>query len=354
MITAARITIPLMPIMINNMNKLKKTKIPMLSKWTTFLVVALFILPGCGGGGSRSVNVTPLTGTSFLDEASSANAAVAIARVAEAIPRAGSVTQSSNTINGITTDQVEVTAQHGATGNNYSVQNGSKWSISTADGNPVSISVPNFDGQELHKRVNGGTLYVNIYSDIEPGTVSTPDTDYLAGGVGLFVPDDETSVDDFVFVAFGDGNDPFRQDNLVALQGAARYNGEATGIYSGKSDGATEIDYFGANVTLTANFGGSDALGTIAGSLTDFEVEGESVLGSLTLGTADIGSSNSGFFQGQVSGASEGTSYTGRWGGQFSGNGEADGKPGSVFGTFGGRSENNDGSFVGVFGAYKQ
>ena len=249
-----------------------------------------------------------------------------------------------------------MTAEYGATGNSYSVRNGSEWSISTANGNPVDISAQGFDGQELHKRTNGGTLYVDVYSDIEApttrqapgsggqpvsvttgdrveytgssvvlgrgrstsgelngqpgtftcaqtgcsvsfqgglpnqgsplpvssvsgitfvpsggtGTVSTPDTDYLAGGVWLFVPDNATSADDFVFGAFGNGNDPFRQSNLVALQGNARYAGEATGVYSEKSDGATEIGYLDADVALTANFGGQSELGTINGSLHSF------------------------------------------------------------------------------------
>ena len=181
--------------------------------------------------------------------------------------------------------------------------------------------------------------------------VSTPDTDYLAGGVWLFVPDSATTVDDVVLGAFGDGNDPFRQSNLVALQGPARYVGLATGVYTDKSE--DEVGYWGGDVVLTADFGGRSDLGSIRGSITGIESGGERYSGSVNLGAANIGASNSGFFEGQVSGNVNGGGLTGRWGGQFFGNSEADGKPGSVVGTAGGRSADRSVSFVGVFGAYK-
>ena len=174
----------------------------------------------------------------------------------------------------------------------------------------------------------------------------------MAGGVWLFVPDNATSADDVVFGAFGDGSDPFRQSNLVALQGMARYLGGATGLYADRSE--NEVGYWDADVTLTADFGGRSDLGSIGGSVTGFEADGERYSGSMSLGAANIGSSNSGFFEGRLSGNVEGVGLSGRWGGQFFGNSEADGKPGSVGGTLGGRSDDRSASFVGVFGAYKQ
>ena len=401
------------------------------------------LLAGCGGGGSSGTRpmtggMTPPTASSETDFASlsptdAGYAATAASRAADARPRSGSITQSSNVNNGITVDRVSVTAQHGVSRNSYLIRNGSSWSISTNDGNPVTIdATAPFDGQELYKRTNGGILYVDVYSDIEapetrqervPGTgtpveiqegdriegltldeinarmgdgtlngipgifscdragggdcpsflgffpigtdwrftphgsgstrtVSTPDTDYLAGGVWLFVPDDATSADDVVLGAFGDGNDPFRQSNLVALQGTARYIGEATGVYTDTSE--NEVGYWDGNVILTADFGGRSDLGSIRGSVTGLESDGERYSGSLSLGAANIGSSNSGFFEGHLSGNVEGVGLGGRWGGQFFGNSEADGKPGSVGGTLGGRSDDRSASFVGVFGAYKQ
>ena len=192
-------------------------------------------------------------------------------------------------------------------------------------------------------------------------TVTVLDTDYLAGGVWLFVPANATSTDDYVFGAFGDGSDPFDQSNIVALQGTATYEGGATGVYSATEGQSTEIGSFDGDVELTANFGGGNDLGTISGFLTNLEVDGDRVASMLNFGTANIGSQNSGFFEGGVTGVvgSNGTdyperTYTGSWGGQFFGNNESDGKPGAVGGTFGGNSTDDAVNFVGAFGAQKQ
>ena len=458
---------------------------------------AAIFLAGCGGGGSSGMGptggMTPPTDASetnfdSLNPTIAGYAATAASRAADAMPRSGRITQSSNVNNGITVDSVAVTARHGASRNSYSIRNGSSWSISTSDGNPVRIDTSDpWDGQELYKRTNGGDLYVDVYSDIEapssrqvggsddgirnaplgtrvytgnvsgssgsvsglpgslngesgtfsctggcrysggiatggtwmftpdrpPGainisgvsgvaftgtfnpartlgtyngqtgyfkclssscgrntsngrlsslqgqwifvpaggtTVSTPDTDYLAGGVWLFVPDNATSADDVVFGAFADGNDPFGQSNLLALQGTARYIGAATGVYTDRSE--NEAGYWDADVTLNADFGGRSDLGSISGSITGIEADGERYPGTVRLGAADIGSSNSGFFEGRLSGNVNGIGLTGRWGGQFFGSSEPDGKPGSVAGTLGGTSQ--DLSFVGAFGAHKQ
>lgn len=465
------------------------------------VIMALFLV-ACGGGGGGGSALPPTSGgatagTSFADLnlAQAGHAATAAGRAADARPRPGSVTQSSNVRNGITVDRVTATAEYGAAGNRHSIRNGSSWSISTTDGNPVSIpgvSAP-FSGQVLHKRVSGGALYVAAYSDIEapttrqttggddgtrtlplgttvvsgnvngsfggysddsatvdgeaghvrctggctltngratggtwtftphrapgavsvsgvsgvtftgtydpnrtPGTyngqsgyfrclslstgcgrtttngrvtalegdwifvpaggmtVNVPDTDYLSGGVWLIMPDGATSADDVVFGAFADGSDPYRQDNLQALQGTARYEGAATGVYSDRSGGDTELGYWDAAVALTADFGDPNGLGTISGLMTEIDVDDERVSGSLSLGAAPIGSSNNGFFEGQVSGTVLGSAYDGRWGGQFFGNGEADGRPGSVAGTLGGGSMDDAVNFVGAFGAHRQ
>ncbi len=409
----------------------------------SWLAACLAILAGCSGGsdgGSTSGDMMrplPVDGTEFADlnPTNAGYAAIAVSRAADARPRSGSITQSSNVNNGITVDRVTVTAQHGAERNSYSIRNGTLWSVGTSDGSPVDIdATAPFDGQELHKRIPGGTLYVDVYSDIEapslrevvtssgtpvrledslgstiggltldeinarmgdgeldgvPGTFScdragggscpaffgthfdprgtdwiftphgstrtesTPDADYLAGGVWLFMPDNATNADDVVFGAFGDGSDPFDQHSVMALQGPASYNGLVAGVYSAKSGGDTEIGYVDGRVSLTVDFGGGRDLGTIGGSVTGIEVDGDPISGSLTLGTANIGGSDSGFFEGNLSGTVGAAGYTGRWGGQFFGNREADGEPGSVGGTLGGRSADRSTSFVGVFGAYK-
>ncbi len=321
---------------------------------------ALLFMAGCGGGGSGSVNMAPPGGDGSggsgsismaqtgLNNLSPAIVAEASARVADARPRAGSVTQSSNTLNNVTLDRVSVTVQHGTGRNSYSIQNGSSWSISTSDVDPVDISSQYWDGQELDRRINGGTISVDVYSDIEaPTTTSTPNTDYLAAGVWVFYPDGATQFvgeGGVVLGAFGDGSDPFRQSALMALQGTARYAGGATGIYS-------EVGFWSGNVNLTADFGGQGDLGSIDGSITGIRTGDERVSGSVSLGTANIGSLDSGFFDGELSSNLNGVGLNGRWGGQFFGNSEADGKPGAVVGTLGAASQDRTVGLVGAFGA---
>ncbi len=179
------------------------------------------------------------------------------------------------------------------------------------------------------------------------------DTDYLAGGVWLYVPDTASSTDDYEFGAFADGSDPFTQSNIMALTGSATYLGDAVGVYSLKEASSTTIGNFDGDVRLTADFGAADSLGTISGVIDTFEVDGEAFPGSLTLGEAAIGSANSGFFKGAVAGSDDSRTYAGKWGGQFFGNGPAStDHPGQVAGTFGGTSTDDAVNFVGAFGAH--
>ncbi len=205
---------------------------------------------------------------------------------------------------------------------------------------------------QTRRMLTGSWIFVSSTAT----TVTTPDADYLAGGVWLIVPDDAASAANYEFGAFADGNDPFLQSRLAAVRGRATYTGDATGVYSAKEAGETAVGYLEADVRLTANFGGATDLGTISGSMTNFVVDDYPEEGTLILGAARIGARNAGFFQGSVSddGASDSYRFTGHWGGQFFGNGESDGKPGSVAGTFGAHSTDNVVSFVGAFGAHKQ
>ena len=421
------------------------------------VAAAALALSGCGGGGGGSQPMTdggsmmpdggstmrppttiPTRTQTLLDPVTAANTASAMERAADAQPRAGSVTQSSRVdSNNITTDQVEITVRYTQNREILEVRNGTAWSIDTDEGNARQIPgvTPPWSGAELSKRIGGGVLYVDLYSDIEDptevttggtyaftfpgimvggqfrqqnGNISVPavldgvsgraactgcsfvyttgqlqmtagsmtftpsngsaastltsgtvtstmaDADYLAGGVWLIVPDDAASASDYVFGAFADGNDPFLQNNLMAVTGTATYEGDATGAYSGTEAGSTAIGYFDGDVELRADFGGGNDLGTISGSITNFVVDGTPDDGTLNLGSANIGSQDSGFFKGPVSSSDDERSYTGHWGGQFFGNGETDGKPGSVAGTFGGHSTDNVINFVGAFGAHKR
>ncbi len=188
-----------------------------------------------------------------------------------------------------------------------------------------------------------------------PATIvrTTPDTDYLAGGIWLYIPNDAESASDVTVGAFADGSDPFTQANIAGLTGTATYDGVATGVYTDVS----EIRYVDALATLTANFGNSSALGTINGRIHTVTEDGNAVTGDpvLTLGTANIGSAGSGFFTGATSMTFDGSAFTGRWGGQFYSNGDsATDHPGSVAGTFGAGAADDSASLLGAFGAHRQ
>ena len=403
------------------------------------------------------------------DPVIAANVIAAIGKAAQARPIPGSVTQSSDVDSGgTTTNTVEITAQYGANGPSFLVVEGmdmygGEWRIDVdmGEGNPSPIEdwSPPWNGVHLsehllsYRRREGGSLSVDVYSDIEapstetvsgvpqdvqsgdlvrglscvgptcspeatqgtlndvPGTFTCPvgcrlqyeggftlitsggnidltgatigglqvgvdtfvigsasgivftpesttqtvtDTDYLSLGAWLFVPDNVTNATDYLFGAFADGGDPFLQSNIMALQGTASYEGNAIGVYTEMTPEGTSISDFDGDVRLNASFGGTSDLGTISGSITNFEVGGEQADGTLTLGTANIGMQNSGFFDGAVSGFDDERTYEGQWGGQFFGNRESDGKPGSVAGTFGGHSTDDAASFVGAIGAHKQ
>ena len=106
----------------------------------------------------------------------------AIAKAAEALPSAGSITQSSNVdSSNITTDQVEVTARYTQDDAGIlQVRNGTTWSIDSDEGNFRQIldDTPPWYGAEFSKRIEFGVLYVDLYSDIDddPTEVTTGGT----------------------------------------------------------------------------------------------------------------------------------------------------------------------------------
>ena len=189
-------------------------------------------------------------------------------------------------------------------------------------------------------------------------TETRQDADYLAGGVWVRVPADAASVADYEVGAFVDGNDPFRQANLAGLTGTATYADEGGAVAYFSHRETDSIYVVGGDVRLTADFGDASGLGSIGGTVSNISgaeptpdyYEGVSVV----LGTAQIGSANSGFFTGATSTAGTDSAFTGKWGGQFYGNGEAGAPPGSVAGTFGGATADGSESFIGVYGAYRQ
>ena len=182
------------------------------------------------------------------------------------------------------------------------------------------------------------------------GSVNTQDSDYLTWGVWIRVPnavptqDDTTTTENenapALVAAFASGSDLFSVP--AALTGTATYNGVATGLYSA----AGMVEYFDADVSLTADFGGKSAndatpttegsdsglLGAVTGTVSNIKAGGMDLEGSFTLNRAPLISGDdtdlsdgigtpgpATRFTGTVSSTLGGRALSGRWGGRFYG-----------------------------------
>ena len=347
-------------------------------------LIGTFALSACGGG---SKNAAPRTYDRLVapaklsteDAIEGTATGLAAAALNEPVP--GSVTQSSDAND----PEVEVTVTGPPNAPVievfYNMDNNAVPLVTTDRGDAyenVSRIISSEADTERYERVNGerwqgvefyrnvavddiesgspaGQLWVDVYTDYE----GEDDTDYLAGGIWVFVPATATALTDYEFGAFADGNDPFLQTSVASVTGEATYAGDATGLYSGQAEGVNV--FFDASVELTASFGDASDRGTISGRIYDFTVDDDPVDGNpqLTLETATITNENSGFFMDTTSMTWDGDTWGGTWGGQFYGNGEAtNDQPGSVAGTFGattGAPDVGDAqTILGVYGAHRQ
>ncbi len=305
-----------------------------------FVIVGIVLLAGCGGGSGSSskISVTSMvTGETSLQSTvvgnvSTANnpAATASARgAASATPVDGSVTQSSNVdASKVTQDQVSATATYSGSTLSVSVTNGLTGSWGTVSSSDVELRrnndlVGTSSGDTYRERAIGksigtsGLVVVDVFTD----RLDVTDTDYLVGGVWLYIPDGANPNPEIG--AFMDGPD----DNLTpaayltAEKANATYEGDATGIYLGVDSGTVIAGEFVADVGLTVDFGASP---TISGEVTNINeidptrtilasVEGNP---TLNLGTASIADAAGGFFTGDTSGVDASSrEYTGKWGG---------------------------------------
>ena len=367
-------------------------------------VFSAAILSGCGGDAQFSQSgfvfeeMPPANGYDG-DLATNADGvgAFAAARAARNIPRAGSVTQSSDADDlGATLDAAEVEISVVGGQNHYAVSYNGLELASTQTGTAqvdVADAVDRPKGTILYERVDGGVafyrsvetldvdfgkqgpasvtwglppgdVWIDVRAEIEdqePGEAATaPSTDpanaidYLARGIWVFAPDDATRFDDYEYGAFADGSDPFVQGNLAGLTGTASYSGEdaASGVYATR-DGRTNY-FFDADVSLVADFGEGLELGIVRGRIHDIEVDGQTLQGDpqILLRESTIGSADSGFSVGNTSLTLDGRTLIGKWGAQFYDNGDAAiDRPGSVAGTFGAASADGGESFLGAFAA---
>ena len=172
-------------------------------------------------------------------------------------------------------------------------------------------------------------------------------------------------LEDFVksveYGVFVNGGDPYEQANILALTGTATYTGDATALYIDTVNGKEST--LRADVSITANFGDGSELGTVNGTVNNFEryyddppesheldASELAQLGAVTLGTANIGASDSGFFTGDTSMSVNGDGMTGKWGGQFYGNPPTPtDQPEAVAGTFGAANTGGDKVIIGTY-----
>lgn len=316
------------------------------------LALGLLFSYGCGGGSGGQSGSSNQEFRRVLDsvasEAERHNAHEEISEASGNYPKAGSVVQSSNASGGVTTDSTSVEASYESGQIRYRVQNSSAgWSVDSSVDTVLQrfsgTATTGWDGVELMKRLSGGNLYVDVYSESRV----RQNEDYVAGGLWIYVPDSADKIEDLNLGVFGDGNDPFRQSDLSALNGTETYRGDAVLLYS---DG--EHIYFAeAKVALTVDFD----RGTVKGRIHSFvDEDGEHVPGrEVLLEESSIGSSDSGFFRGETD--LEDTTASnlegeGKWGGQFSGNGSGT-LPRIAGGTFGIATADGEETALGVWSA---
>ena len=314
------------------------------------------LVAGCGGSGSDPANVPGHLANVTVEDRKGLsdalrNAAVDPGRLTprQIDPDSSSVVQSSSGAG-----EVSVTVDYDK-GLKYTVTSvNPEWEI-TPDNADSSRDMPVYPGKELTKKVAGGTVYVDVYTDyVKPEEGG--DTDYLAGGVWLFVPEDSSGT--YSLGAFASGNSKFDGSNPgPGTLGKARYAGNARGTYLAQSG---KIGYLDGGVSLTANFDANN----ISGEITNIRKDSPTpnTVGSLKLGEAEI-TSRFELFKGSLSGTVDGTDYTGDWGGQFFGSRVLDkdeederNYPGSVGGTFTAIPDDNGegASFLGMIRAYFQ
>ena len=261
-------------------------------------VIGVVAVTGCGGGGKSggsSPSYDRLVVPRILNTAGAIQgAATALHGAAEAVPVPGSVNQSSDVDN----DGFQVMVSGPAKTLTIEVYNtdptddgrdaprydrerptvtepvdpplkpGGYGVVRAASGKGLARRrvLPASGGRRPHIGFPAGQLWVDLYTDYE----GEDDTDYLAGGIWVFVPETATAVDEYEFGAFVDGNDPFSEDP-TALTGTAKYEGDATGVYSVQEDSLNF--FFDALVELTADFDNND----IEGRIHTFTVDGEPV-----------------------------------------------------------------------------
>ena len=370
------------------------------TRWMAGLAAlsGLLFLSGCGvidnfvddrgrdivddrGGGGQVVDSAPDPSPDLAD-ASSADperSRDAGAQAATALPKFGSVTQSSSSDgSGVTTDtasasfdgrhlRVTVDRRRGSSLRFDSATN----AIDSADFDPATAG---YSGRvyalvdPTDKGISTALVHTR-WNDADP-------TDYLAGGYWIFIEADLGAPDLFTVGVgvFVDGPELTGTPTLPD-RGTASYRGMATGLYayvygSGHARAATgsaEIGEYSATATLNADFAADTVSGCIGctGGMTvsaigttaegeEFESVYPSMPARMNLGPAAFDADGT-FSNRDVGVEIDGRTIdrtSGAWGGRFSTVPDAAGAPRLVGGTAGAEWSESDGSqgvFVGTY-----
>ena len=334
----------------------------------TAIVSAVLVLSACGGGGGSTTagannGQNPTSTPQISIQQTFANRAVGdaenVSSAANSTPRRGSVTQSSNSVNGATVNSLSITVTRGTAGTpSFSIQesvSGGAPSVFLASGPGVAVQADSADRTGFQPVVassssNNRNVWTLIFTNISRITDANQ---WLAGGLYI-----ETTGTNREFGAYFNGGQPFT-NNIASLEGTATYDGNAVGI-GRRSDIQSDSGFvaLAGDVQLVANFGDTTALGSISGTISSIQLDPdgddpEDLPGTLNLGTAGLSSGDAGFFTGDTSYQAGNWSGSGKWGGQFYNNAAY---PGSVGGTFGISFTNSEddearGTLIGVFEA---
>ena len=347
----------------------------------TIPCVLLLVACGGGGGGERMTEASPPGDQSTPADIASVQSAepdlshAAAVRAATAVPKFGSVTQSSNVgLAGVTEDAASADFDDGNLAVTVTREDRSRLRL-TSQRNTV-------DRSETEAVSPGRVARSEIMVDIGEASLSAgifytrwdrdDPTDYLAGGYWMHLEGSLLllQIGGAEIGAFVDGPE-LRTQPTLPVGGTASYDGQATGAYgyrhgtgSEAPAESVEIGVFAGIASLEADF---DA-GTVSGCIgctpglfisaegtrpdgTGYSVEGQLTGIRVDLGAARFG--NDGRFTGQdvtISGTGRSvTAAAGSWGGKFSGMPDAAGDPRLVAGTAGVEwMESNGGEGVAI------
>lgn len=255
-------------------------------KNTAFVALTLFFasaLAGCGGGGGSSGGSGGGVSLNTLGDSVDTPATRTAARnFAGATPRSGSVTQTSNTDNnGVTQDTIAADARYSAGGElvvtvrrtdseNAAIALGNDGNspgtlVFGRDDNFRSLNDNRYRRRILGRATAGGIAFTQVFTD----RLTQADTDYLVGGVWLFVPSGAASTRDLEIGAFSDGPDAnLTPAAYLTTAATATYRGDAHGLYLGTGASDELGGEFQGDVSLTATFGNTPS---ISGSISRFQ-----------------------------------------------------------------------------------